>query len=330
VRPQRELLRGAAATGRTLALVSGRRSFSDVPCALCGAHLSSRKGEHVLPQFLLRALFPEDPSGYYTEVNGVRVVDRHGREKSSPSITRRQLPMCNLTTGGTCNDVLAERFEHEETCAAVLRYFDDPLGMLTAKETADTAIWWLKTLLLCAHPQTQASDEIGPQGWEEIDANLYSWLVDGSAPPAWLSIWMAVLDGTNTDEHDRTATLERGEPRIGLPHFSVAGVRYRSQVFPLGLRNLRFQLVHHPGWEPMHTFERTGDVVRIWPPSPQGLDLGSIPRLGVERAAEYKQLWGLPMGVFLADDANPLEEPWELGPGWTALHLPGARGGTLG
>lgn len=316
--------------GYSVAAVSGRKSFTNIPCALCDTHLSSRKGEHVLPQFLLRALFPEDPNGYYTEVGGDRVVDRAGNNKLSPSVARRQLPVCNATTGGTCNDVLAQRFEREHTTAQVLRYFTDPFGTFTAKEVADTGIWWLKTLLLCTHPQTQASDEIGPRGWDPINPALYSWLVDGSAPPAWLSVWMVVLEDSNTDDDAAADGGDESEPAIDLPHFSVGGVSYTSQQFPLGLRHLRFQLVHHPGWVPMNPFESSGQAVRLWPSPPSGLDLGAVPRVGPDDASRLKTLWGQPMGVLLDEAVNPLDTPWELAPGWTASSLVGAKGVTWG
>lgn len=308
--------------------VPARRS--DQVCAICEKHPSTRRGEHVLPTWLLNDLFPSSDAPYTTYVNGVPVPNRDGDPWQSDHLTRTLLSMCNLDTGGRCNGTLDTWFETDTARAAIRAMFAG--GELTDPETHAAGLWWLKTMLLAKHPSTEAPVDKGPKRpvWSEpVDRSLYPWMVDGSGPPRYLSVWVSRRATEVGDDPDEDLDVER----ISLPSFEMGGSVHKSRVGWLGVRELLITLLVHPGWETTHPLEATGQAARIYPPTGAPLSMAAL----VDCDANARKLWGstLAIGVrlMLADGFDPLTRPWSLGPCRDcsfAQDLPGVIGAAWG
>lgn len=316
---------------RKARLVSSERNRrSSRVCAICENHPSTRRGEHVLPTWLLNDLFPSSDAPYTTHVNGVGVTNRDGDLRGSNHLPRTLLPMCNPETGGRCNRTLDTRFETNTARAAIRAMFAG--GNLTGAETNAAGLWWLKTMLLSKHPSAKAADE-GPERpvWSEpVDRSIYAWMVDGSGPPPYLSVWVS-RRGTAAD--DDNVDGDHDVKRISLPSFEMDGTFYRSRVGLLGVRELLITLLVHPGWETTHPLESTRQAVRIFPSTGTPLSMAAL----VDCDASAQKVWGstfaIDVRLMLADGANPLAEPWSLGPCWDgsfAQDLPGVLGAAWG
>jgi hypothetical protein len=99
------------------------------PCVFCNTGRSGRKGEHVLPRWLLKMWSAE--SGPFTLFrDGEPVRKRDGQVRTETSATRFSLPVCS-----ECNGVLEERFEAPaKPLMRQLLTTDDPvLGQSEAK-----------------------------------------------------------------------------------------------------------------------------------------------------------------------------------------------------
>lgn len=301
---------------------------SDQLCAICEEHPSTRLGEHVLPNWLVRDLFPPSDGPYTTHINGEPVPNRHGEPRQSDHLTRILLPMCNKDTGGRCNGTLDTRFETNIARTAIRAMFagED----LTALESEAAGVWWLKTVLLSRHPLAEGADDgpLRPVWVEPVDGSLYSWMIDGSAPPPYVSVWVS-RRGENVGAPDEDLDIER----IVLPSFDVGGINYTSRVGLLGVRELLITLLVHPGWETTHPLEATGQAVRIHPRTVGPLRMAALENCD----ANAQKLWGSTFAtgvrLTLADGYNPLGDPWTLGACWDrsfAQDLPGVIGAAWG
>lgn len=117
--------------------VQGKRS--NQLCAICEKHSSTRRGEHVLPSWLLQDLFPASEGPFTTHINGTPVPNRYGEPRQSDHLKRILLPMCNRETGGRCNGTLDTRFETNVARAAVRAMFGG--RDLTSPEAHAAGIW---------------------------------------------------------------------------------------------------------------------------------------------------------------------------------------------
>ena len=221
------------------------------PCALCGERLSSPDGEHVLPQGLLRALFPQE-SGPFTTTWGPKEAPR--RTLIANTFQRVKLPCCE-----PCNKELNRRFENPGSGTG-RRLLSDIEPCLSGDELKTAAIWLLKTWLLLVHPKASANDGLPqPKAWDSAPPSVWTWLVDGSDPPEGLTLW--IQDGA----HPVVAPGQ--EHHLLLPLIRADGGEWQFLGFALGLARRYVSLVYHPGWAIEHPGVAAGTVKQLWPPT---------------------------------------------------------------
>lgn len=244
-------------------------------CRLCGAPGDSR--EDVRPKWLNRRLFPGEDGPFYTWVNGEPVTKRDGTERPIPHLSPVLLWVC-----AKCNGALAARFEAPGQRDPVERLLTSECEpRLSATEAKTVGLWFLKTLLLWAHPDVHEDDptlDARAERWP-IDLDLWRWAAEGSEPPPDLSIWLSRVDASldvsaneQREAHLPRVVTERGEVEV--------------RMIERGIRSFNVVLVHHPGWRIEHPLEAEGVVARLWPPLDRAIDVASLPALG-SRAVKW-------------------------------------------
>lgn len=224
-------------------------------CALCTRD-STPGGEHVLPQWFLRAAFP-DSDEYTTEHNGAPILkEDDDTPRTQTSVDRPKLPCCS-----TCNAALNDRFERQKTVKIGRRLVaGDGRITLSAEEVGDLGIWLLKTLLLLSHPETTSSvPGVKIPSWNlgMVPADLYSWMTTNAPPPDGLSVWL-MLRATDEDGTEEP-------PVITLPVIYADGRETAFQVKMFAIKRIELTLVYHPHWAIEHPLELDGRAVRMWP-----------------------------------------------------------------
>ena len=224
-------------------------------CFLCGAQPSTPTGEHVWPQWLLKE-FPVSDGPYVTEKNGHAVLNREGVPRRNAVFPRVFLPCCT-----SCNGELDRRFE-KRAKPVMRRILGTSDVQLAPEETQVAAEWFVKTALFLSHHKVRHTDPgIRPHVWSPAPpTDIYRWTVTGEPPPLSLSLWI----GWRPDSpHLRKVAMQ-------LPRVHADGRDHVFQVAQHGLRFLSITLLYHPGWPVEHPHERTGEVIRLWPPRESG------------------------------------------------------------
>ena len=137
------------------------------------------------------------------------------------------------------------------------------------------ALWFLKTLLLHARPETTYSHpriDAAALKWDidEVPYGNYRWLVTGEPPPAGLSLWVF-----RSEEGDDNCPPPRY--RIPLPIVDADGTKTKFVNLQLTFHGISVTLVVHPGWNIRHPLERDEHAVRLWPAPNEDIDLTSLP-----------------------------------------------------
>lgn len=251
------------ATGITL--VGMPRKFANKVCVCCPLP-STRKGDHVLPEWLLG---DGQSSGPFTAtINDVPVLGRDGTPRTWPDMARVTVPMCN-PDGRGCNAKLNRRFEvpAKELIRALVRL--DGRITLSPIDARAVGLWFLKTILLWAHPEAHHSVfEYAPRRWAAPPASLYAWMIDGQDPPADLSLWVT---------RPRSPRPDDPAPRyIDLPTVECDGTDTVCEVQVIGFHGLELTLVYHPGWQVNHPQVPEGTAIQMWPPSSHRVDLVAL------------------------------------------------------
>jgi hypothetical protein len=255
-------------------------------------------------------------------IDGRPVEKRDGTPRSNNHLPPLRLSVCDEKTGNGCNQELSRRFEQDTTKTAVKAMFE--LDVLDEAAIRVAAAWWLKTTLLAHHPETTSTGGPTPPVWPPpVDRELYSWLIDGSVPPAGLSMWLAVAD---VSASGRSARATSSEAHFDHLAYEVEGRPIRSHSADFGLGQLRVHLLAHPGFEMTHPVEETGKAIRLHPWAGGNLDMSSILRLDSSTEHAWHHLWGSPVRLLLDEDFDPRSAPWLLGPGWTSTLPFGLRG----
>lgn len=221
------------------------------PCALCGVRQSSGTGEHVIPRWARRLLFPQASGPFTITVNG-----EARRRQQVDSII---LPCCLR-----CNQSMAQRFENPAK-ALTTRVLGDVLPGLTASEVTLVALWLVKTWLLLSHPRTEFKDVPGVTPWTLAPPRVFEWLISGTDPPAGLSLWAHRVD-------ESAPGLSAGPRlRVQLPTVVTdSGAHIRFLATKLRLSTLVVTLAYHPGWP----IDLSADDVTprlLWPSDGGGL-----------------------------------------------------------
>lgn len=269
-------------------------------CVLCRSGQSTRRGEHVLPQWYLAAQ-GLGPGPFPWTINGEPILNRRGQPVTLPERVRILLPVCE-----PCNGELNRRFEVPGR---------GPLGRLFAARGAialaghdleAVALWFLKTLLLHARPEARYSaprvDAVALK-WtpdELPERRFFDWLVNGSAPPSGLSLWVF-----RSDEADEA--LSPSQYTIPLPVATADGAATEFVSFQMTFHGLNVTVVVHPGWAIRHPLEENGQGLLLWPNPPQtGADLGVLPVLPRRTVAWMKCRVRLRPGVLGTSELPPL------------------------
>lgn len=211
------------------------------------------------------------------------------------------IPAC-----GTCNAALARRFE-QPSKEHLRRLFKSRGNVSLAHPAVErVSLWLLKTLLLHAHPQVRYSDPLVHEKavrWQPSEApprRYYSWLVDGTAPPHGLSLWVFRADENAVD-------IGRSIYRIPLPTVTADGATFDFTCFQVTFHGLHVTLVVHPGWEIVHPLEAAGTAIRLWPEPPLEADLSRLPVLPRRAVMWLRCHITLQAGVFGSDQLPPLQ-----------------------
>ncbi|MDD7966113.1 hypothetical protein [Actinomycetospora lemnae] len=236
--------------------MSTRRGRGGQPCALCAHRPSSRRGEHVLPTWLIDARFPASDRPFTSGPTGQAI-------RSYDHFQRVMLPCCR-----ECNSVLEHRFETpaHEAIERLLDGHEVPPG-----PDADLVRrWLLKTWLLLAHPRAEYKDSV-LQGavlrWRHAPW-VFGWMVQGTEPPEGLSAWaFRYVTPYEKPEQPELVDLATGWRD---------GTFVEPEVFELALQTLNVVVVHHPGLRLELAAERRGELVRLWP-APRGTAITGLP-----------------------------------------------------
>lgn len=240
---------------------------------LCLSAEATRRGEHVLPQWYFGSLGPGPGPLPWTK-SGEPILDREGRPVVLKEWVRVQLPVC-----AGCNGEMDRRFE--KPAKEVLRRLIHARGAvnLDGGELESVALWFLKTLLLHARPEvTYSAGRVNDAAvrWtteERPDKRFYDWLINRSAPPEGLSVWLFRAD-EGRDE------LPPPEYQMPLPDVRADGFTTEFVSFQLTFHGISVTVVVHPGWAIRHPLEEHGRALRLWPdPPPEGGDLEALPVL---------------------------------------------------
>lgn len=245
--------------------------------------------------------------------NGEPHLRRNGDIWAAEKPVTYKAPCCELHNG-----ILRERFEaHQSEVESFLegRTYD----------AVAVGLWWLKTLLLFVHPQTvetASTAEMIHHAPLSEGVDFYSWMVDGSPPPAWLYVFCA-LPPTHDGERSRRDVMSS----IWLPSWTKDGVTHAPGMRSPGIASVQFQLIYAPGL----LIEHPSPVAhQLWPePYGQFVNKGW---LTPEQDFEWTNAYFVSGRYLLRsdeDDASPLEDPLRLPvantPAWCAdLRVKGA------
>lgn len=230
---------------------AGQAARERQPCALCGVRQSSGTGEHVIPRWARRILFPQ-ASGPFT-------ITVDGEVRRRQQIDSIILPCCL-----SCNESMAQRFENPAK-PLTTRVLGDVRPGLTASELSFVALWLVKTWLLLSHPRAEFKDIPGITPWTLAPPTVFEWLIRGADPPAGLSLWAHRVD-------ESAPGLNVGPTlRLQLPTVVTdSGAHIRFLATKLRLGTLVVTLAYHPGW-PIDLSD--GDIAPrlLWPSDGRGL-----------------------------------------------------------
>lgn len=233
------------------------------PCIFSCGRLSTKSGEHVIPQWLLKDMnvWGRNPNGpanqFGVKVNGEDVLNEDGTVFKSRKPIEYTAPCCR-----PCNTRLSRGFEQRKE--AILAFLDGE----PAEDARFVGRWLLKSTLLFLHPLTVDSSPRSqlPHDFVPPDVDLYSWMVQKKpVPPDFLSLWAAIP----------TSEWQRTDPYIPdgtqhLPAWSWGSTGpIRTGTGLIGIRNVSFRVAFHPGFEVHDPVE---SCIRVWP-DPNGTPL---------------------------------------------------------
>jgi hypothetical protein len=230
-------------------------------CALCLSAPSTPTGEHVLPRWLMRRLFPKSEGPYTTS-------------SSAGEVSRQQFDSVKLACCETCNNKLEVNFE-SPGISPVRRLLTENIPDLTAAETRLAALWLIKTWLLWLHPRTEFPDSLPrpTPAPEPSPQYLYTWLVEGASPPNGLSLW-----AFRHDQSSGSPEPEGSTPRLELPLVNTQAGQIPFVHLDLTLASLNVVLIYHPGWPIAYLPALEARVAQLWP-LPEGTAIRSLPEL---------------------------------------------------
>ena len=221
--------------------IQQKKGFIVEYCVICGVEPAFGKGEHVWPAWFLKDADAADPPSFAWSSNGVDLLGRSGEPLHFRERQRLLVPACR-----SCNAVLDTRFEKPAKDVVRRLVPNRWTGEADEQEWVSIGLWFAKILLLATHPLAHHQHpEINRHmiigDWQSHD---FRWLVNGSAPPTDLSLWVY------------RAEQNKGDPtaRVLLPKAVQTGDG-TTTIFPMTmitLDGISLTLVYHPGWAIEH------------------------------------------------------------------------------
>ncbi|WP_156937529.1 hypothetical protein [Haloglycomyces albus] len=256
--------------------------FNDDECIFCDTW-SSPRGEHLLPQWVMRFHAGDCPGEHRAEVNGEPLTLASGApvRVDTPIKSQFQLPCCN-----NHNEELNANYEYRAT-PVVKKMLggiaDDPVWpVLNDDEVFEASRWWIKTVALLAHRCTTVSwakfrYQLNSDDSISFDDSVYDSIGQGRIPGD-MSAWLVVADSATIADPYQVlnriplATISKSGATPTTPYVRNFGLRTRFD------RQVFVQVAHHPNAEIVHPDEVSGNAVRIWPTSTR-LALSELPLL---------------------------------------------------
>ncbi len=228
--------------------------FVDELCGFCATNPSSRRGEHVWPQWYLRDLDAAGAPPLGWVENGVPVVDRAGQPLQRSTRARVFFPACE-----PCNARLNTNIEVPAKRALRRLLPAQWTGIATADEWRAIGIWFAKAMLLGHHSSAQFSI---PQArgirraFTQFPPDV-TWLVsDPFVVPDEVSVWVHRTSLEDEQTYHRDLIVPgRTEDR--------AGVHGPTQHLVLGSAGLGVNLLIHPGWRIENSMVVIGEAVDV-------------------------------------------------------------------
>lgn len=235
-------------------------------CAVCRVNPSTTgQGEHVWPQWFLRAMDALGPPKSPWAVNSVPVLNQRGRPIRHPVRQRVFLPACSA-----CNTELNVRFERPALAAVKALASNAWVGKVGREDWQAIGMWWVKVLLMLGNPRAKmADDQLNSVAVRFDDAPPdYTWMVNGSAPPSDMSLW--VFNGTMAKSHP--------EFTLVLPSTvtMLDGANSLCHELSLATPGLCVTAVSHPGISIDHPLEKRQDAWELLHSPPQEGDLSQL------------------------------------------------------
>lgn len=289
-------------------------ALTEERCAAPGCtNLSTRNGEHVIPDSLMRALIRT----VWTARGYAAASTSHGVEAESEQPMFIKLPCC-----AHHNSILSQNFEDRGQKAAKRflgitstgqgnrrsTYAAVPLESVPALDPGEAAAfgrWIIKTLLLMHHPKVvwemngirRHEDQVSDQRAylpEHVFADLFAGVV-----PRGCHAWVVA-----SKDQGLTAPGPVVRPRVALR--TIAGIAEVASTFGIGARRdvdeftVQLQAVWQPDAIVVHPDEESGVAVRMWPRQPRaGLRLGDLDVLSLDAGAQFTATFsGEPTGWF--------------------------------
>lgn len=270
-------------------------------CAAPGCtNFSTPKGEHVLPEWMLRAFTSSvwSPGPYRAESS------KTGVERTSEQGVLTKLPCCSLH-----NRDLNTNFEQHGKAAAKRLFGVEttrrdaqgrsaawearPLEALDALDAAESdafARWLVKTMVLNGHPAS-VREMNGQRVWSDrkpagFPESVFSDVFSGRVPEG-MNAWIAVAEPDAVPERHLDVA-----PRVSLD--AAVGFQTASVSWGLGLRHgdggrsLDVNVVWGPGMIVLHPDEESGAATRIWPRPPARLRIADLPVLDAAAASRFR------------------------------------------
>ncbi len=241
-------------------------------CSICEKSEADSR-EHVWPSWYLRHLDQIAPPPYGWALNGVPVSNRSGEPVRSQRRQRVLLPVCEGCNGSL--DLFVEKPAKDVIRDLVTNRW---AGSVERSEWQALGVWFAKVLLLLGHPRSRHEHPAIDRVAVRFDGRPpdYTWLVDGSAPPKELSLWVH-----NCDMDDETTKY-----RVPLPNVVISeGQEVNFEVMVLGMEGLCVTMVWHPGWQIVHPLESQGLAWELLHSPPTRGDLSSLSRMGAKSVA---------------------------------------------
>lgn len=202
---------------------------------------------------MVRKLFPSSDGPYTWYINDEPIMTRDEEPRQHDSFGSMKIPACV-----SCNQILNDRFEVPAKVPLLALFQTSGEVTLSADDAVACGLWLAKTWLLYAHPAAVNSErEVNRTPLRPVPEDLWGWMVNGSAPPPGISVWLH----RTSDDNDREA-----EPRyVPLPTVKEGDATIEFQVVQLTVCGVKVEVVYHPDWAIEHPLEVDGRAIRMWP-----------------------------------------------------------------